>query len=299
MAKEVAISKRAKINEAQKIMLVGVFGASLVIGAALVLVIYFIRYIAFNSKVIGEKDAAIVTYSNAIADSGTCKKPKGKTYTTEELKQCSPNDIEAEEVAGTLRYNVLVDMASNLNLESVARDSLSVCVNSENGEKYTYAEINEKYDNATNSEERSYYLGMLKLCSALRVIPDALPTVNNEEALMASLNKIFIVSQWEPESLSPSGNGGSTDIAGLYAMPLNLSIDAQIDTTLRVLNNIEKSIREFSITNAAIEWSGELDGADQLTLTAQATAYYADPVEYNEIQKTVYANNKKKGKTAK
>lgn len=293
MAKEAAISKRLKIDEAQRTMLVGVFIASLMLGAAIVLIVYFARYIAFNAKVIGAKNDAIAAYSGAIESSGACKKPKGKIYTEEELKQCSPNDIDVDEVAGTLRYNVLNKMAANLDLESVARDSLSVCKNEETGNKYTYAELNELYDNAGNDEERSYYLGMLKLCTALRVVPDALPTVKNDEALLASLNKIFIVSNWDPESLSPSGGSSAADIAGLHSMPVGLSVDAGTDVTLRVLNNIEKSIREFAITSASIEWNGELNGADQLKLSAQATAYYTDPVEFTEMDTTVYATKQK------
>ena len=296
MAKEVAITKRAKINEAQKVMYAGVFAASLIVGAAIVLVVYFSRYIAFNSKVIGAKNDAIKSYSNAIRDTGTCKKPKGETYTDEELKQCSPNDIDAEDVAGTLRNNVLVGMASNANLESVARDSLSVCLNPNTNEKYTYEELNKMYEEAANDDERSYYLGMVKLCSALRVVPDALPTSKNEEALMSSLNQIFILSDWDPESLSPSGNGGAAEISGLYSMPVNLSVDGDSATTLRVLSNIEKSIREFAISSASIEWSGELNGSAQLTLSARATAYYADPVEFKETPKTIYASKKKGAK---
>ena len=293
MAKEVAISKRIKIDSAQRTMLAGVFIASLMLGAAIVLIIYFARYIAFNAKVIGAKNDSIAAYSAAIEDSGACKKPRGKVYTNDELKQCSPNDIDADEVAGTLRYNVLNNMAANPDLESVARDSISVCKNTETGDKYTYAELNKLYDEAGNDEERSYYLGMLKLCTALRVVPDALPTAKNDEALLASLNKIFIISNWEPESLSPSSGDTSADVPGLKSMPVSLSVDAGTDVTLRVLNNIEKSIREFAITSASIEWSGELNGADQLQLSARATAYYTDPVDFTEMDTTVYATKQK------
>lgn len=289
------VTKRAKIDSAQRTMLIGVFIASLVVAASIVLIVYFVRYIAFNAKVIGAKDAAITGYSDAIKNSGACKKPKGKIYTDAELQSCSPNDIETDDVADSLRYNVLVNMAANSSLESIARDSLSVCVNAESGEKYTYSELNKMYEGARNDEERSYYLGMVKLCSALRVVSDALPTQRNDEALMSSLNKIFLISGWEPEALSPAGNSSSSTVTGLYTIPVSLSIDATSETTLRVLSNIEKSIREFSISSAKIEWSGELNGAPEITLTARAESYYMNPVEYNEVTQTIYATGKKKG----
>ena len=297
MKKEESVpaTKRVKIDNAQRTMLIGVFAASLIVSASVVLMVYFIRYIGFNARIIGAKDAAITGYSDAIKNSGACKKPKGKIYTDAELQSCSPNDIEVNEVLDSLRYNVLVDMASNENLESIARDSLSVCANKESGEKYTYDELTKMYENARNDEERSYYLGMVKLCSALRVVSDALPTQRNDEALMSSLNKIFLISGWEPESLSPAGNSSSSVVTGLYTIPVNLSIDATSETTLRVLSNIEKSIREFSIDSAKIEWSGELNGTPEITLTARAESYYMNPVEYKETTQTIYATGKKKG----
>lgn len=295
MADKKVKTKRIKINEAQKTMFLGVFVAAMVVGATIVLSIYLLKYIGFNAKVISAKDEAIASYSKAINDSGTCKKPKDKNgiYTIDELKKCSPNNIEADEVVGSLRYKILVEMAGNTDLESVARDSLSVCKNSDTGEQYTYTKLNELYEGAGNDQERNYYLGMIKLCSALRVIPDALPTVRNEEALMASLNKIFILSDWNPEAISPSGTAGKTGMAGFYAMPVSLSVDGDSEVTLRVLNNIEKSIREFSISSARIEWSGELNGSAQLTLTARGQAYYTDPVEYEDLTETVRAVEKK------
>ena len=136
-------TKRIKIDNAQRTMLIGVFAAALVVAASVVLIVYFVRYIAFNAKIIGAKDAAIAGYSDVIKNSGACKKPKGAIYTDAELQSCNPNDIEAEEVSDSLRYNVLVNMASNSSLESIARDSLSVCANKETGEKYEILEYDQ------------------------------------------------------------------------------------------------------------------------------------------------------------
>lgn len=291
-----AISKRLKISQAQQTILLAVGAASIMLGVAVVLSIYFIKYIAFNTKVIEAKDAAIADYSAAIKDSGACSKPKdGKTYSLDELKKCSPNDVDAGNVVGSLRYNVLVDMASNESLESVARNSLSVCKDPNTGTNYTYNDLLEKYETADSSSTRSYYLSAIKICSALRVIPDALPVKENDEAMLASLNQIFLMSNWVPESLSPSSSATKENENGLLSIPVSLRIEADNDKTLTVLNNIEKSIREFSITSATIEWANN----NQLNLNAKAVAYYTEEVETSETTKTVRASSsaakKKKG----
>ena len=52
MAKEIAIGKRAKISQAQQNMLLAVLGASVVLGAAISLILHFIQQISFNTEVI-------------------------------------------------------------------------------------------------------------------------------------------------------------------------------------------------------------------------------------------------------
>lgn len=130
---------------------------------------------------------------------------------------------------------------------------------------------------------------MMQICSALRVIPDALPSNVNEEALLASLNKIFILSNWDPETISPGGTAKVDEKNGLGVIPVNLSIEADTAKAFRVLNNMEKSIRTFDVTTANIEWSGK----DGFTLNAQANSYYVEPMTLKEEIKTVYANEKK------
>ena len=123
----------------------------------------------------------------------------------------------------------------------------------------------------------------------MRVIPDALPAFKNEEALLASLNKLFIESGWQPESLSPSGSSSaSTLVPGLNDISVSLSVEADTGTTMNVLNNIERSIREFDIERATIEWGSN----NTLNLQAQATAYYMDESTITETTKTIKAEDK-------
>lgn len=285
-----AISKRLKISKAQQTMFLAVAATSVMVGIAAVFIIYFSKYISLNSKVIDAKDSSILTYSMAVKESGACRAPKnGKTYTVDELKKCSPNDINAEDVEGTLRHNILIKMASNEALESIARTGLSVCTKS-SGLKYSYDELLKLYQDAESDDKRSYYMNAIKICSALRVVPDALPVSKNEEALLASLNQIFLLSGWLPQSLSPSSASASQDENGLNIIPVSLIVEAGDSKTLEVLSNINKSIREFSVTTATIEWAS----GGQLNVKANANAYYVSPVETSESMTTVRANSSTK-----
>jgi len=286
-AKDSAIGKRLKISKAQSNMLGAVAGASIVLGASLVLGVYFLKLIRYNAAVVSAKDDAIQSYSDAIKDYGVCKKPRGKTYSKSELDKCDPNEIRVGEVPNTLRYNVMVNMAQNEDLESVARNGLSVCVDPNTNEKYSYEQLYSRYENATSAEDKAAYLEIFGLCSSLRAIPDALPATKNELALMASLDKIFKTSNWEPDTMSPGGDGEGL-VEGMGAINVNLSVHTYSETTIKVLRNLEKSIREININTASIEWNS----GDQLNLNASATAYYTEPGVLNEGLITVKGNGK-------
>lgn len=280
--KEVAISKRIKISEAQKFMLISVFGASVVLGIAIALVSYFIRQISFSTRIIMTQEQSIANYSAVIKNTGACKAPKGSIYSSEELKNCTPDSIESKEVEGSLRYNILNTLASNDSLNSVPNEDNSSCINPRTNKNYTYKELSNIYHNSNGSEELNAASQLIKSCSALRIVPDALPAFKNEEALLASLNKLFKVSGWEPESISPSSNTSESEVPeGLNGIAVNVSIEADSGTTTNILHNIERSIRDFNIESASIEWSG----SNRLLLNGQASAYYADKAFISESKK--------------
>lgn len=287
MAKEVAISKQLKISEAQQYMILAVLFATLFLGAAVAFVMNFSKRIAFNAEVIAAEEKSIADYSDVIKKVGVCKAPKGDIYTEDELKACSPDNIDIEQIPGTLRANILTDLAANKALNSVPKETNSNCINSATGKNYTYKELNEIYNRASGDDLVSAS-NLIRACSALRVIPDALPAYKNEEALLSSLNKIFIVSGWNPESLSPSGDNTISGKEGLNELSVNLSIEAGSETVMNVLNNIERSIREFNIKSATIEWSKN----DTLSLSARASAYYVTASELKEKTNTIKGDEK-------
>ncbi len=294
-----AVSKTAKISEAQQYTLLAVFCASVFLGVAIALVIRFVNQISFNASVIAEEEQTIVTLSDTIKNVGICAKPKGSIYTDEELKRCRPNDIDVASVPGTLRSNILQNMAANVALNSVPKEDLSYCVNSSTGKNFTYSELNDFYNEAAESEDTQKITAateLIQICSALRIIPDALPSYRNEEALLSSLNRVFIISNWDPEGLSPTGSYEPANFgSNLYTIPFQLSVDADATTTMTVLYNIERSIREFNIKRASIEYDSSL------TLNAEFTAYYTTPATVTEGTKTLKpgvstnANTKDKG----
>lgn len=288
MAKrELAIGKRLKIDKAQRTMLATVAGAALILGISLVFGVYFLKYIRFNSKVISEKDKAIQGYSNAIKSIGACKAPRGKVYNTSELNSCNPNETDVNDVPNTLRYNVIVNLAQNKDLETVARNGLSICYNSSTGEKLSYDRLYERYRNATTDEMRAYYLEMIGMCSALRVIPDALPSTANALALGASLDKIFKISGYEPRGITP-GTEIESDITGVGAIGVSIEVESDSNTTLKVLSTLEKSIREISVRSARIE----ISSSGRLRLEASASAYYTPKATLNESLVTVKGDGK-------
>lgn len=291
MAREVAILKRAKISQAQQYMLLAVFGTAVVLGVAISLTQHFINKISFNSEVIAEEEKAIVTYSNAITNIGICTKPKGSVYTLDEVKNCNPDSINVSSIPGTLRANILTNMAANTALNSVPKETTSSCVNPTTNKNYTYAEMQTLYSNAKTDDERVAATELIQSCSALRIIPDALPAFKNEEALLASLNKIFVISGWEPESLSPSGSPAiATFGTNLNTFAVRLSVEADTAVTMNVLHNIEHSIRDFRVERATIEWASN----NTLVLRAQASTYYETPSTLAENVKTITNGGDKK-----
>lgn len=289
MAKEIAIAKRAKISKAQQNMLLSVILASIILGVAVSLTVHFVRQIFFNAKVIMAEDESIVSYSNIIKSIGICKAPNGEVYSNEELQKCDPNSIKTSEVPNTLRSNILENLAANKALNSVPKEVSDTCINPEKNRNYTYKEMDDMYKNAKNADQRTEAIERIKSCSALRVIPDALPAFKNEEALLASLNKLFLESNWQPELISPGGTAKEpVTSAGLNAISVNLAIEADTNTTMNVLNNIERSIREFNIRQATIEWGGD----NTLILNGEATAYYTDILSVAETTKTISEGSK-------
>ncbi len=293
MAKSVSPdSKRSKISKAQQITMLEVLVTSLVLGSCLVLISFITKYIEFNTRIITEKSDAITAYDEAIRNIGICADTdKNGRLSDREIADCNPNTVRLEDVQGSLRYNIYEVMAQNPELESVARKRNAKCYDEE-GNRYDF---NQLYNVAETDKERTQLLQASKVCSALRVISDALPARKNTEALMASLNQLFIVSELDPENISPRDDKIELeDLTGVLAIPVSFSANGSGATIIRILDNVDRSIRNFDITSATIEWS-----KNGLSLQARANAYYLDETWGLESDKVVRASDKKTGSSKK
>lgn len=281
---DMAPSKRMKISRAQQLTMLEVLIASLVFGASVVLSVFLMKYINFNTKIIAAKNEAISGYDQSLRNVGVCvDKDKNGRLTNDEIENCNPSEVSLSSVPDSLRYKVLMEMAQNEDLESVARMRNENCYD-DAGERIDF---NRKYEQSTDEVEKQQYLQSAKICSALRVIPDALPAQKNTEALMASLNQVLLQTGWEPERLTPRDDVVDSRIEGVGVIPVTLQVDGGNDVVLRTLDNIEKSIRAFNITSGTIEWTNS-----GLSLNALANAYYLEGVTDIEEKVVVKASDK-------
>lgn len=285
MAKEgPATGKRERISKAQQYTILEVLGASLVLGACVVLSIFLIKYIDFNTLIITEKNEAISEYDQTLRNVGICVDSDNNGRLNDgELESCDPNATSLADVEGSLRYNVLVTMAENDYLESVARQRTENCYD-DLGNRIDFDEL---YEESTNELDKQRYLQSAKICSALRVVPDALPAQKNTEALMASLNQIFILTGWDPDRLAPLEDVVDSEIEGVETIPVQLRVEGPSETVLTALNNVERSIREFDILTATVEWTSQ-----GLSLQGDANAFYLETGMELEETETLYATDK-------
>jgi hypothetical protein len=172
-------------------------------------------------------------------------------------------------------------LANNANLEVIARARGTSCVSIDGTPVDTEDDVE-----------------LARICSALRVIPDALPSVRNDEAAYASLNKLFLLTKdengqpVEPESIAPGSNNPTTDNSGLSTIPVSLSIKNTSTTARAVLDTIERSIRNYDIRSATIAWrSSDGINRDQIELRGTAVAYYSLPVEAVTKTEIIYADD--------
>ncbi len=277
--------KRLKISKAQQYTILEVFGASLVLGVCIVLSIFLIKYIKFNTVIISAKNEAISEYDETLRNVGVCvDSDNNGRLSDRELENCDPSTTSLSSVSGSLRNNVLSVMAQNVDLESVARQRNENCYDAD-GKKIDFDKL---YEESTDSLDKARYLQSAKICSALRVIPDALPAQKNTEALMASLNQVFLFTGLDPEQLAPLDDVVESEIEGVEVIPVQMRLEGTSAQVLTSLNAVERSIREFAITSATVEWS-DVFGNGGLSVTAIANAYYLKDAGELEMTQEVTA----------
>lgn len=177
-------------------------------------------------------------------------------------------------------------MAKNEDLESVARRRQvgGVCYD-DDGKEINFTV---RYNQAKTEEERTQALQGMRECSSLRVISDALPEKRNTEALMSSLNQLFIEAQIEPESIAPRDEIVTATVDGVSIIPVVFRMNGSGADVIRTLDTIERSIRTFDITSGVFQWS-----SSGINMRAEADAYYLDENFNLETKRTVRAAERK------
>ena len=282
------LSKRLRISKAQKMTLTTVAVTSLILGAAIVLIVFLAKYIKLNANALGAKDEAIDNYSKTIANVGICvdSNNDGK-INGNELSQCEPNDITLDKIPDTLQSNIMTKTATNQALYSVATRTTATaasCLDA-NGKPHDFLK---EYQEAKNDSDKKKALESVKTCSALRVIPDALPAQKNIEAASASLDWLLKQAGVRYESLTPSDDDSeeSTSATASTVDSISLSLVLEVDTTgvYHALTAMERSIRTFDIDSLTIEWGSK---SNKLDTTIKTRAYYSGQLTINEYNKTV------------
>ena len=259
--KGVAFGKWAKIDRAQRNMFLAVCGASVILGITIVGVIQFSKTIAFNAKLITEKDKVIKDYVS-IQNS---------------LKSISDQ---------------IGELTNNENLEVVARTRANDCV--------------KMADSSIIESDSIEDIEVARTCTALRVIPDAMPSSKNEEATLSSMNQLLLWSNGgtgvglkaisgdsNNVSASPSMGEGST----MSNISLSLSLNDEATRIKGALSTIEDSIRNYDISDIKIQWSGdEFDNSGvyippTIEVNGTFNAYYSNPVSIEKQSKKICADD--------
>lgn len=260
--KGVAFAKWAKIDSAQQKMFLAVCGTSVLLGVTIVSIIYFAKVIAFNGTLISEKDKIIKDYTSI---------------------QKSLQSISSQ----------VNELSSNENLEAVARTRAADCAK--------YLDLDKSEDEESEDSNKIDSIELARVCTSLRVIPDAIPSKKNVEATLASLNQLLL---WSDGSIKIDGITG-TDVEGgtsikdsdgnvsksLKSVGATLSLDDTSGKVRNALDTIENSIRNYDIASASISFSGDSTTSETIEFHATFRAYYSDTVNIEKKSKKVCADN--------
>jgi hypothetical protein len=229
-----------------------------------------------TSIVLGVTIVGLIYFGKTIAFNGKLIDEKGKIikgYTTiqNNLKKVSQD-------VGELRKSE--------QLEVVARARANDCLN---------------LSKEANEDDELNNIELARVCTALRVIPDAIPSKENAEAALASLNQLLL---WSDGAIQIEGMvGAEVDASTLYdengspvANSLNVvgasvSLDDSATRIHKALDTIENSIRNYDIVSATISFSGDSVSADEIELNSTFRAYYSNAVNIESKTKKVCADD--------
>ncbi len=181
--------------------------------------------------------------------------------------------------------NSISQLTTDENLESVARERDSVCDSL----------IGKPGKESDNNEFSINEIEIIRSCSALRVVPDALPSTKNYNATMTEalvLGRLGGVTTENEPTGSSSGGAPTVSVDGsaLHAFGINMSLEGSTIGIQNVLKVFNRSIRNFDLAQAHFdfdektEWTGKFTG--------DFAVYYSEDVEIQKGSHLVCANKK-------
>ncbi|MBR1939310.1 hypothetical protein IJ847_01090 [Candidatus Saccharibacteria bacterium] len=196
------------------------------------------------------------------------------------------------------------------DLETLRTD-VSALVNDENLESVArFRNVADCFNNANKGVDNEEYsledIELARTCSALRVVPDALPSKENNLATLTNMNQLLRWANYGSGVKFEGPNGGSggqssntgSTSSTLHPVSVSVSLNDSGKRVQGALKEIEDSVRNFDITSASLSWesddfwTGQEFDNSELQFDGSFTAYYSDEVAISSKSRTVCANSK-------
>ncbi len=196
--------------------------------------------------------------------------------------------------------NDVESMSTNEYLESVGRQRSKIC----------------KTEDIESFEYSLSRISIARTCTALRVIPDSMPSVFNQEAAVSSLNQLLLWSNGGsgvgieslgldrtasiparfPVSTVTGDDSSEYDPSLLTVNPIGITVSLTDGTSkvMGALDMIERSIRPFDISSFALAWTEDADANSGIELTATYVGYYSNKKTITINEKTLCASSDSK-----
>ncbi|MDR0591310.1 MAG: hypothetical protein LBG75_01995 [Candidatus Nomurabacteria bacterium] len=125
---------------------------------------------------------------------------------------------------------------------------------------------------------------------SLRVLPDALPSFYNQEALGASVMNVLLDPVITVDSFSFASIGaseGEATAGKLQSIEFSFTAQGTPEEVSKAIQNLEHSIRQVDITQMSVSFSKSELGGSILELRATARAYYTSSVSIKLGEKEI------------
>ncbi len=265
--KGVAFAKRAKIDSAQKNMLVAVCATSVLLGVTAVGTIYMFKKISFNNVKKTENSTVIKNFTE------TQKSLSSLTVSVGDLANNQNLEVVGQKRSASCNNKIATDESGEYSIEdiSLARTCSALRV------------ISDTLPATSNQDASNSSLNYLLLYRNPEINIEGISTA---EASFGGSSKMV------DESGQP---------LQLKSLATSINLKDSATTVRNAMDSIESSIRNFDITSVTLGMSTDADNKQVIELSATYDSYYSDPVQIVKERKVICADDtttacsKKKG----